>query len=140
MSRYNQDKLDPDFVAGELEHLRKLIDELEREYGYAYEFGYVKTYTNEVKVSQSGTTDPTGDIATGSFHTTARSRLKQAVRLLQESIGNLSGALAGLQQITNEGDYQPSPAYESFNKRLISNEEYRAEKAMQQKRRERGEQ
>lgn len=134
MNKPNKDKLNPDFVAGELEHLRKLIDELENEYRWTYDFGYHKTFVNDVRVSGSGTSDPTGTIATSPFHSKARSRLKQALRLTQESIGNLSGALAGLKQITNEGDYQPSPAYDSFNERLITNEEYKEAKAYQAKR------
>lgn len=125
-------------VIKDLEHIAALASELKKAYETAFGLCYSKSFSQEVKVSGSGVSDPTSQIVTSSYHQRIRQSTNQAAKHIEIARRQLLGAVARLNDVLADGDYVPHPDFESFELRAISEDEHKHWLKMQAKRESNG--
>ena len=127
-------------ISKQLREIRKLAEKIKNDYQWAMALGLTRSSTDSSneRVSSSGTSDPTAQLATGTKSASYRQAMRKAAAAVDRALGELQTAEAALRNSFSDG--QPLLEHpDAYYARTITEEEFDEALDAQERRTARGE-
>jgi hypothetical protein len=113
----------PDEVTRRLDQIRRLLPNIDEQYGTAYDVGLGKVGVGLQPGRRSiGDSDPTGDIVTSEWKERCRAAARRAEHKVEQAFGALDTAATALESVIGRRYSQPGRSRNA----VVSEEEFKA--------------